>query len=261
VLPGSVKPPGQLQFSTTNATITALLFQLATSDPPNWFGVAVPQGVTDFSRAEVFFHPIPHQGGYLDVDYPHKGENGYVNVGKPWSTLFYLVERLGYQSAASPQPMVVVMPFLTSAATDTGIFAPNWSDILSDILTDSRTAVGVPGATPVDVTELVVSSHSVGIVYSAAFRLKAPSLLTVLEAVWDFDGHASSSAALSDALVSTATYQATKYDQGGGTNSFHVPRSRWANFPAPTDFPPYANNTDVHHLIRDFMAVHAASLM
>jgi hypothetical protein len=236
-----------------------MLFQLATPEAPNWFGVAVPQGVADFSRVHVFFHPIPYQGGYRDVDYPHKGENGYVNVGKPWSALFYLVERLGYQSAASVQPVVVVMPFVTTAATDTGIFAPNWSTILSDILTDARTAVGVPGTTPVDVTELVVSSHSVGIVYSAAFRLNAPGLSGVLNEVWDFDGHTSSASALSDALVSTATYQAVKYDQGGGTGSFHVPGSRWAAFPSPTAFPPYTNKTDVHHLIRDFMAVHAAT--
>jgi hypothetical protein len=261
VLPGSVPPPGQLQFSAANATITALLFQLATPLAPNWFGVAVPQGVTDFSRVEVFFHPIPQQGGYFDVDYSHKGESGYHNVGHPWSTLFYLVERLGYQSAASVKPMVMVMPFLTSTATDTGVFAPNWSAILSDILTDSRTAVGVPGATPVDVAELVVSSHSVGIVYSAAFRLFAPGLSTGLKAVWDFDGHDSSGAAYSDSLVNTATYQAVKYDQGGGTASFQVPGSRWAGFPAPTGFPPYANNTDVHHMIRDFMAVHAATLL
>jgi len=261
VIPASVTTSGQLQFSTSNATITALLFQLATPSAPNWFAVAVPPGVTDFTRVHVFFHPIPQQGGYLDSDYPHKGEAGYVSVGTSWSNLFYLIERLGYQSAASVQPMVVVMPFLTTAATDTGIFAPNWSAILSDILTDSRSAVGVPGATPVDVTEMVVSSHSVGIVYSASFRLLAPGLSPVLKDVWDFDGHASSSAALSDTLVSTATYRAVKYDQGGGTASFHVPASRWAGLPTPTGFPPYPNTTDVHHLIRDFMAVHAATLL
>jgi hypothetical protein len=72
---------------------------------------------------------------------------------------------------------------------------------------------------------------------------------------------ASSSAALSGALVSTATYRAVKYDQGDGTASFHVPGSRWAGLPTPTSFPPYTNTTDVHHMIRDFMAVHAATLL
>jgi hypothetical protein len=261
VVPGSVAPAGQLHFSTANATVTALLFQLATSSSPNWFAVAVPPGVTDFGHVHVFFHPIPAQGGYLDSDYPHKAETGYVNAGRPWSNLFYLIERLGYQSAASAQPMVVVMPFLTSAATNTGIFAPNWSAVLSDILTDSRSAVGVPAATPVDVSRMVVSSHSVGIVYSAAFRQLAPGLSAVLTDVWDFDGHASSSAALSDALVSTAKYRAIKYDQGGGTASFHVPGPRWTGLPVPSVFPPYINESDVHHMIRDFMAIHAATLL
>ena len=259
LLPASVAA-GALQFSTQNAGITSLLFQLNTSSAPNWFGVAVPQGIVDFSRVHVFFHPIPQQAGYQDADYAHKADSGYVNVGVPWSRLFHLIEKMGYQSAASVRPTVVVMPFLTTAATDTGIFAPNWNTILSDILTDARTAVGQPGTTPVDVAELVVSSHSVGIVYSDRFRIKAPGLSTVLDAVWDFDGHASSSAALSDALASTAKCMAVKYDQGGGNASFHVPGPRWAALPTPTAFPPYANKTDVHHMIRDFMAVHAATL-
>jgi len=258
--PASVAPAGQLQFTTANPTITTLLFELATASAPNWFAVAVPAGLTDFSRAHVFFHPIPAQGGYLDSEYSHKNDPSYVYSGTPWTNLFYLIERLGYQSAASVRPTVVVIPFLTSAATNTGIFAPNWSAILSDILTDARTAVGVPGTTPVDVAEMIVSSHSVGIVYAAAFRSAAPGLTAVLKDVWDFDGLASSSPGLSNGLVTTGTYRAVKYDQGGGVASFAVPGGRWGALPVPVAFPPYPNHSDVHHLIRDFMAVHAATL-
>ena len=39
---------------------------------PNWFGVAVPDGLTDFTRPNIFFHPTPGQAGYNDNDYPTK---------------------------------------------------------------------------------------------------------------------------------------------------------------------------------------------
>ena len=72
------------------------------------------------------------------------------------------MELLGYEvdgaikQLGAPQDQIVIMPFLTSGATDTGIFAPNWLGIVTDILTDlSRskrkdhvaTALGVVGLT------------------------------------------------------------------------------------------------------------------
>lgn len=264
VVPSTVAAPGRLQFVQVTAGITSMLFQLATPDPPNWFGVAVPAGTTDFSRANIFMHPIPLQGGYWDVDYPFKGDPTYTPQGKkPWSMLFYLIERLGYQLAASPRPEVLIMPFFPSATTDTGLFAPHWADIVSDILTDARIAMGVPGPDPVDASQIAVSSHSVGIVYSDSFRKRASGLKGVMTSVWDLDGHVSSASALSDGLHSTADYRAIKYDQQAISDpaSFHVPGPRWADLPAHTDYPPFTGHGDVHHLIRDFMFLHASTLI
>jgi hypothetical protein len=158
---------------------------------------------------------------------------------------------------------VLIMPFLPSATTDTGIFAPNWADIVSDILTDARIAMGVPGPDPVNARQIAVSSHSVGIVYSDSFRKRAAGLKGVMTSVWDLDGHVSSAHGLSDALHSTADYRAIKYDQVNSTDpaSFHVPGARWANLPAHTDYPPFTGHGDVHHLIRDFLFLHAATLV
>lgn len=37
---------------------------------PNWFGAAIPNGIQDFSKANIFFQPTPSQAGYKDTDYP-----------------------------------------------------------------------------------------------------------------------------------------------------------------------------------------------
>jgi hypothetical protein len=258
VEPASVPGTGKLQFATASERVTTMLFQLNEQVVPNWFGVAIPSTVVDFTKPNIFFHPIPAQDGYKDADYPTK-------TGK-WPQLFYYMERLGYQVDAAitvhgaPANQIVIMPFLTSAATSTGIFPARWLGLVSDILTSVRSAVaGITGA--VMVTEVVVSSFSVGYVYSNSFRHLATGLTPMLRQVWDFDGYPKS---LSGALTSTSSVKAVKYDQGNEQGSFHVPLTRWAAYPNPPpnpDDPPSPNNSgDVHQLIRDFMYLHAATL-
>jgi hypothetical protein len=67
--PGSVAGTNPLQFKNVTAQVTTLLFGINAPVVPNWFGVAVPVGVTDFTRVNIFFHPTPAQGGYKDADY------------------------------------------------------------------------------------------------------------------------------------------------------------------------------------------------
>jgi hypothetical protein len=78
--------------------------------------------------------------------------------------------------------------------------------------------------------------------------------------VWDFDGFPKSD---SNALVSTADYTAVKYDQAFEPASIHLPLSRWADYPSPPpnagDPPKPTNSNNVHHDIRDFMFLHAAT--
>jgi hypothetical protein len=235
-----------------------MLFQLDAQVVPNWFGVAIPNGISDFTKPNIFFHPIPAQAGYNDADYPAK-------TGR-WPKLFYYMDRLGFQVDAAfqvsnaPRNQIVIMPFLTSAATNTGILPANWLGIITDILSDVRFTIAGIGGTPVQISEVVVSSYSVGLVYSDSFRQTATGLQPLLKQVWDFDGYPKS---LSKALVSTAAYQVIKYDQGNQSSSYHVPLPRWAAYPNPPPNPsdpnPPANGGDVHHLIRDFMFLDAAT--
>ncbi len=235
-----------------------MLFQLNESVVPNWFGVAVPSQVNDFTKPNIFFHPIPAQDGYKDADYPAKS-------GK-WPQLFYYMERLGYQLDAAikvygaPASQIVIMPFLTSAATNTGILPVRWLHLVSEILTSVRSAV-TGNSAPVSVSEVVVSSFSVGYVYSNSFRKTAAGLGPLLRQVWDFDGYPKS---LSSMLSSTSTVTAVKYDQTTEPHCIHLPLSRWAAYPDPPPDPadpaPPHNSSQVHQRIMDFMYLHAATL-
>jgi hypothetical protein len=248
-VPSSVPGTGPIEFVGENSRVRTMLFQIDANVVPNWFGVAVPSGLEDFSRAHVFFHPMPAQAGYLDSDYPTKAGH--------WKELFYYVERLGYQLDGAHRGQVMIMPFLTNAATDTGIFAPSWEDIVRQILGLARAASSAGDASPVDVAQLAISSFSVGIVYLTAFRDHGANVTGRLAECWDLDGRFSSLPNLSIQLVSTSSMRAIKYDQVAANDdlSYHVPQPRWSKWiQPPTD------GVGVHHLIRDFMFFHAASI-
>jgi len=253
VVPSSVPGMGKLQFTGAWVQVTTMLFQLNAQVVPNWFGVAIPNGIEDFTKVNIFFHPLPAQAGYVDADYSTKGGP----PGHEWTRLFYYMERLGNQLDGAACNQIIVMPFLTNSATNTGIFLANWFDIVTDILTAVRSALGADDGSSLNISQVVVSSFSVGIVYSANFRASASLLSSYLSEVWDFDGLFSSTPQLSKNLVSTAQYTAIKYDQNpaSGSSSYHVPLPRWSDYVVPP-----ATATDVHGLIRDFMFLHAASI-
>jgi hypothetical protein len=256
--PNSVTLPGNLQFRSAVCHVTTLLFQLNANVVPNWFGVAVPNGITDFTKPNIFFHPFPTAAaGYNDADYPSKAGN--------WPRLFYYMEHLGYQADAAiqlygaPRNQIVIMPFLTVAASDAGIFPAAWLGIVTDILAGARATVGGSGG-PIVISEVVVSSFSAGLVYATAFRQLATGLTPLLKQIWDFDGYPKPT---SDALGPSAASKVIKYDQGSEPNSIHMPFSRWAAYPNPApnlgDPAPPKNSDDVHHDIRDFLFLHAAT--
>jgi hypothetical protein len=249
VVPDSVPPPGLLAFTGEPLGVTTMLFAIADNVVPNWFGVAVPSGITEFGNAHIFFHPTPAQAGYLDGDYPAK-------KGK-WPELFYYMERLGYQLDGAARNQVLIMPFLTEGAKDTGILPGHWQQITSDILTAVRGAVtGTTGPT-VEAGSVAVSSFSAGIIYSDSFRKLATGLSPVLAEVWDLDGNISSYHALSQTLRASAGRRVIQYDQipSNDHTSFHVPLPRWAGYVAPP-----TTAIGVHGLIRDYMFLHGASI-
>ena len=258
VNPNSVPGTGNLSFFSSDVHVTTKLYQITEQVVPNWFGVAIPEGVTDFSHPNIFFHPIPGQAGYQDKDYPTKSGM--------WPQLFYYMQVLGFQvdgairNFGAAENQVVIMPFLTSAATNTGILPANWFGILTDILTDVRNSMGAGGSGPVEIADIVVSSFSVGYVYSEMFRAMAVGLQPLLAQVWDFDGYPKSD---SSKLLSTATVTAIKYDQGSEPGCFHVPLSRWADYPTSVpdpavDWPAPQSGGDVHQAIVHMLFLDAA---
>ncbi len=239
---------GNLQFFPADVDITTMLFQLDANVVPSWFGVAVPHGIQDFTKPHIFFHPTPGQAGYNDADYPSSGM---------WPELFYYMERLGFQLDAAARSQIIIMPFLTEAAKDTGIFPANWQDIVTDILTQVRAAMGADDGSQLGISNIVVSSFSAGMIYSYNFRQKAVNLSSFLSEVWDFDGSFSTYNWLSSLLRNPAPYGVIQYDQSFANDqrSFHVPLPRWTDY---VDRP--TTNLQVHGLIRDFMFRHGASI-
>ena len=120
---------------------------------PNWFGVAVPDGITDFSNVTIYFHPTPGQAGYQDPDYASKS-NGGISTHTNWKDLLGYVDRLGGQLAgavkdaqATPNQIVIV-PLMRNDNVDggvqgpfggAGVFPRQWYYIVNDILKDLPT--------------------------------------------------------------------------------------------------------------------------
>ena len=228
--PTSVAGSEPLRFVSADVQASTMLFQIDAPVVPNWFGVAVPSGITSFTDPVLFFHPTPAQAGYVDADYAGK-------TGK-WPELFYYMDRLGYQLDSAHKDRVVIMPFLTEAATtDTGILPGAWQGIVTQILTGVRAAMNADDGSPLAITSLAVASFSAGIVYSDAFRRRATDLGPLMREIWDLDGTFATNAALSAKLESTASVACDQVRPGRrrrGT-SIHVPIPRWSAFPAARD--------------------------
>ncbi|MDQ3776126.1 MAG: hypothetical protein M3461_18135 [Pseudomonadota bacterium] len=195
---------------------------------PNWFGVAVADGVTDFTRPTIYFHPTPTPPRYVE------GSGSKVYFGKSkdaasrtpdesrWRALFEYVDRLGQQLAAAVQHFgatpnqIVILPFMTGSTMHTaGIFPKHWLPIVTDILIGVRAAVtGIMA--PLTVSEVVLAGYSFGLNCLMAFEAAA-TLNPLLKQIWDFDG------STSIPVVTTAAVKIIKYSQ------VVLPRPRWDN--------------------------------
>jgi hypothetical protein len=195
-------------------------FALSEDVVPNWFGVAVPDGLTSFEHVHLFFHPTPSQAGYVDANYKSKAG---------WSGIFhYMTDLMSAQFCAARSGQVLIMPLMTQSATDTcGVLPARWESLLGQI-------VSLLAGRPTTVSSLVVSSFSAGIVYSATFRRRA-QLKGRLRGIIDFDGIYSSYRAYSTQLPHTALrfWQTPVTAQGvtaaAVANLFPLPASRWSS--------------------------------
>ena len=247
--PASVPGSGNLAFLGLDAEVTTLLFAIADNVVPNWFGVAVPRGISDFTRPHLFFHPTPGQAGYVDGDYRTK--SGL------WPQLFYYMERLGYQLDGARRNQVLIMPFMTEARKDGGILITDWQDIFTQILTQVRDIYDPSDQSALSIAQLVVSSFSAGMIYSDSFRRNGAKVVSLLAEVWDFDGRFSTYSWITQALHGTPQVQVIKYDQvaSSDTSAYHAPLPRWTNLVNPP-----TSNMEVHALIRDFMFLDGATV-
>jgi hypothetical protein len=152
--------------SNPGLSFTILLYQLTDLSgnaidgnqySPNWFGVAVPDGITDFANVIIYFHPSPLQAGYFDTDYALKSNTG--NSNQPiqnhtnWKELLGYVDRLASQLAgatkyanATPN-QIVILPIMRSAnvvdgeqvSYGPGVLTGQWYYIVNAILQDIPT--------------------------------------------------------------------------------------------------------------------------
>jgi hypothetical protein len=155
----SVSGTGSFAYIRDDVSYSTLLYELVdlannpvsgTQFSPNWFGVAVPNGITDFTSVVIYFHPTPGQAGYFDSDYASKSNGGQANHSN-WKELLGYVDRLGSQLAgsvmrASATPnQIVIVPLMRSGNVDggrsiaSGILPRQWYYLVNDILKDIPT--------------------------------------------------------------------------------------------------------------------------
>ena len=143
-------------------SISEFLFEMRKDGEIYWIGAAVPQGTSDFSKAQIYFHPTVVNGGVT-----HATEGDYPAFRGGWSGILqrYVAMQGGQLAGARQTPLIV--PFMTMAAR-TGqapayMFATRPADTLNAIMTAVRDAA-VPGVgAPVQVSQIGVSSFSSGI--------------------------------------------------------------------------------------------------
>ena len=116
-----------LGFRYTKYSVTVMSFQIATPEAPNWFGVSFRPGIRAFDSVNIFCHPHPGFAKMADSDYSARKGN--------WPKLFRYAEMLGSQMDAAGSDLIFIIPFFTNATyTSTGVFGPNWKDIVEQIL-------------------------------------------------------------------------------------------------------------------------------
>ena len=145
-----------VEFEPQDVAFTALLYELRDGSnqvpnvAPNWFGVAIPDRITDYRNVILYFHPNPTQPGALYNPVDYNSNNGSPektgNNGTNWKELFAYVDRLGNQMAGAtkyagavsdgdPRNQIVIFPFMQNY-DDVGILPQYWYFIIRDILDD-----------------------------------------------------------------------------------------------------------------------------
>jgi hypothetical protein len=151
-----------LQEIQQTGTIREFLFEMKKDGNIYWVGAAVPQGTTDFSKVQVFFHPTVVQNGVV-----HAEERDYPAFRGGWAdSLQRYVEMQGCQLAGARLTTLIV-PFMTMASLGGKapgyMFATDPTETLEAIMTAVRDTMTPDVTTPLTIAKVAASSFSSGI--------------------------------------------------------------------------------------------------
>lgn len=191
------------------------------AERPAYFVVAYPIGITDIRTVVLFAHPAP-TAGYDDAD--------YAGQGGGWNAILRYGRYFGCQITAARKNLIFVMPVFSRATFGTlGVFPSKWEVLLTGVLTRVQSEIwpdrdGKPTPRYSQVADrLILACYSLGR-QVARSMLAAGGLQSRVVEVWDLDGVGSSPIQ----LAGKPSYYCNQASSGFG---FHVPLSRWTNFP------------------------------
>jgi hypothetical protein len=194
---------GLLQEVSQTGRISEFLFEMRKDGGIYWIGAAVPEGTSDFSKVQVYFHPTVDQRQRDGHVVHHAKESDYPTFSGGWSgSLERYVAMQGGQLAGVRQTTLIV-PFMTMSAfsgrAPAYMFATRPRDTLDLIMTTVRDVMApwgtgpggrqapLDGTTGVRVSQIGVSSFSSGI---GAMRLFIRTFGhdRLIKETTDFDG-------------------------------------------------------------------------
>jgi hypothetical protein len=175
-----------LQQIPLTTSIREFLFEIRKDGGIYWVGASVRDGTSDFTKAQVFFHPTVINGGVV-----HAKDTDYPTFTGGWSgSLQRYVAMQGGQLAGA-RPTALIVPFMTMAANSGSspayMFATQPVETLNAIISAVHKAATGASSGSVRVAQISVSSFSSGIGAMRLFLKTFHSTGLIVETT-DFDG-------------------------------------------------------------------------
>ena len=198
--PVTATPDASFRFSpfTVEAEIHEYLFEVRKAGSVFWVGAAVPKGTTDFTRAQIFFHPTVVNGGVVhadDKDY-RDFQGGWPSIergpsGVPAKGIQRYVAMQGGQLAGADRLAPLLVPFTTMAALNTkapagNMFSDRPVETLNAVMAAIQSEITKKEGGKPTLATLGVASFSSGIMALRLFLAAMRSSGLVKEVI-DFD--------------------------------------------------------------------------
>lgn len=190
--PVTVSPGQSFRFTEfkPQADFHDLLIEVKKNGRVFWVGAAVPKGITDFSRAQLFFTPStvkpgPHGPIVLAADKDYQAFTG------EWaSRMRNFVPMMGGQAAAASKPVILLITYMKSTAfgtlSDDNIFKDRPIQTLNVVMNEIKRHVGGSPFSSV-IEKLGVSSFSSGVT-PMKLCIGALGASGLIKEVFNFDG-------------------------------------------------------------------------